>query len=194
MMATQTDEDIEDRRASVPQLVIAAQAGDRAAFELLFARYHQYVESLASRYVDCWDDAEEICQEVFVVAMQRLHQLRVPAAFGSWLRQATHRTAINHCRKHRRMRATEPQDLDGNCGGDLDPFDTLAADEARAAVHDGLSRLKECDRETLVAFYLNDRSLIEMAADFDAPLGTIKRRLHVARKRLAEELELLQTA
>ena len=193
-MATHTEEEIEDRRVSIPHLVTAAQAGDKAAFELLFARYHQYVESLASRYVDCWDDAEEICQEVFVVAMQRLHQLRVPAAFGSWLRQATHRTAINYCRRHRRMRATEPQDLDGNCGSEVNPLDTLAAAEARDAVHDGLRRLKPCDRETLVAFYLNDRSLLEMAEDFDAPLGTIKRRLHVARKRLAEELGMLQTA
>jgi RNA polymerase sigma-70 factor (ECF subfamily) len=41
------------------------------------------------------------------------------------------------------------------------------------------------DRETLMAFYIKGQSLHEMAREFGAPLGTIKRRLHVARKRLA---------
>jgi RNA polymerase sigma-70 factor (ECF subfamily) len=44
----------------------------------------------------------------------------------------------------------------------------------------------------LVAFYLHGQSLVEMSDEFEAPVGTIKRRLHVARKRLAKELECLQ--
>ena len=42
---------------------------------------------------------------------------------------------------------------------------------------------------TLVAFYVKGQSLLEMSDEFNAPLGTIKRRLHVARKRLAKEVE-----
>ncbi len=45
-----------------------------------------------------------------------------------------------------------------------------------------------------MAFYVEGQSLIEMSAAFDSPLGTIKRRLHVARKRLAAELEELAPA
>ena len=56
-------------------------------------------------------------------------------------------------------------------------------------MRDGLGRLKELDRETLEAFYVRGHSLLEMADEFDAPLGTIKRRLHVARKRMAKEVE-----
>jgi RNA polymerase sigma-70 factor (ECF subfamily) len=44
------------------------------------------------------------------------------------------------------------------------------------------------DRDTLVAFYVKGRSLVEMSDQFASPVGTIKRRLHVARKRLAKEL------
>ena len=44
------------------------------------------------------------------------------------------------------------------------------------------------DRETLEAFYVRGHSLLEMSDEFDAPVGTIKRRLHVARKRLAQEM------
>jgi RNA polymerase sigma-70 factor (ECF subfamily) len=50
------------------------------------------------------------------------------------------------------------------------------------------------DRETLMAFYFDGRSLLEMSDQFKTPVGTIKRRLHVARKRLAKELEALAPA
>ena len=68
------------------------------------------------------------------------------------------------------------------------------ATERAAQVHDGLDRLAALDRKTLVAFYLRGQSLVEMSECFSAPVGTIKRRLHVARKRLARELESLQLA
>jgi RNA polymerase sigma-70 factor (ECF subfamily) len=53
----------------------------------------------------------------------------------------------------------------------------------------GLEQLKPLDRNTLVAFYLDGQTLVEMSEDFEAPVGTIKRRLHVARKRLAKTLD-----
>ena len=66
--------------------------------------------------------------------------------------------------------------------------------ERKNQVRAGLDRLGEMDRDTLVAFYVEGYSLLEMADDFDAPLGTIKRRLHVARKRLAKQVEELAAA
>jgi RNA polymerase sigma-70 factor (ECF subfamily) len=52
-----------------------------------------------------------------------------------------------------------------------------------------LNRLKSLDRETLVSFYIQGQSLLEMSEDLDTPVGTIKRRLHTARKRLRAELQ-----
>ena len=68
------------------------------------------------------------------------------------------------------------------------PLAEALANERAQAVRAGLRRLRPLDRETLEAFYVRGQSLIEMADEFDAPIGTIKRRLHVARKRLASEL------
>jgi RNA polymerase sigma-70 factor (ECF subfamily) len=53
----------------------------------------------------------------------------------------------------------------------------------------GLKRLKELDRDTLVAFYIRGHSLKRIARDFETPVGTVKRRLHVARNRLRQVLE-----
>ena len=181
-----------ERVLTVVDLVIAAQADDRSALEALFDRYQNYVIAQAMRYVDNWDDASEVSQEVFILVIRRLHQLQVPAAFSSWLRRITHRTAINFCRRRRMVWSVEPESLDANAGRDVDPFDHVLDSERCEQVRDGLQRLKSSDRKTLEAFYLQDHSLLEMAERFNAPLGTIKRRLHVARKRLAKELEVLQ--
>ena len=69
-----------------------------------------------------------------------------------------------------------------------DPLDELIARERATQLWAALGRLKTLDRETLVGFYIQGHSLIEMADQLDAPVGTIKRRLHTARKRLKAEL------
>ena len=64
--------------------------------------------------------------------------------------------------------------------------------EAAFQQHDAaywLERLKAVDRATLVAFYIRGQSLKQMSRDFETPVGTIKRRLHVARNRLKKQME-----
>ena len=69
------------------------------------------------------------------------------------------------------------------------PLDAMIREEQCAALRQGLERLKAIDRATLVAFYIRGQSLQQMSADFETPVGTIKRRLHVARNRLRQQLE-----
>jgi RNA polymerase sigma-70 factor, ECF subfamily len=83
----------------------------------------------------------------------------------------------------------EPETLEGNYVETVTPLAMALEGERKTQVQAGLARLGDLDRQTLVAFYVNGKSLLEMAAEFDAPVGTIKRRLHVARKRLAKEVE-----
>jgi RNA polymerase sigma-70 factor (ECF subfamily) len=61
--------------------------------------------------------------------------------------------------------------------------------EQKAQLWAGLERLKPVDRATLVAFYIHGQSLKQMSREFETPIGTIKRRLHVARNRLRQQLE-----
>lgn len=180
-----------DQDKDLVQLVLEAQAGDREALETLFERFEGFVDAAASRLVDSWDEVAEIRQEVFIVVMRKLHQLQVPQAFPSWLRQTTHRTAINYRRRQRRMFATDPDDMEAVCGVDETAGRQAMLAETRSAVAAGMQRLGEMDRATLEAFYFRDRTILQMCDDFDAPEGTIKRRLHTARKRLAEQLELV---
>lgn len=180
------------QQQSLTELVTQAVAGDRTAMGTLFVRYQRQVQMIAFQRLGNWDEAIELSQDVFIQAFRRLSQLQTPDAFGGWLRMITHRLAVNRLTRRRKPIAVEQETLDAACSNESDPLGQILADEQVRQVRDGLDRLGSLDRETLEAFYLRGQSLIEMSDAFAAPVGTIKRRLHVARKRLAKEVEILQ--
>jgi RNA polymerase sigma-70 factor (ECF subfamily) len=174
--------------ATVAELVLAAQRGERAAFGALFERFERHVYGIAVRRLRHHDEAEELCQDVFVQAMAKIRQLRAPECFAGWLRSITRRMAINRILRRGPTQSVDPSTLDAACVELRTPLMEALAGERGVQLKEGLSRLGALDRRTLVAFYVKGRSLLEMSAEFHAPLGTIKRRLHVARKRLAKEV------
>ncbi len=172
-------------------LVRAAQAGNRDAFGELFERFQPTIMAIAMRRLSNANDAQELVQDVFIQAMTKIDQLRTPECFIGWLRQITVRMAINKSIRRAPSLAVEPEILEATITQDATPFDAALESERKDQVQEGLNRLRDMDRETLDAFYVQGQSLIEMADHFDAPIGTIKRRLHTARKRLAKEVEEL---
>ena len=170
-------------------LVERAQGGDRDAFGALVEQFQRTVHAICLRRLGNPSEALELTQEVFLHVMRRIDQLREPERFAGWLRQVAVRMAINRATRRHATPSVETDILEGAAVHHDDPLDALISRERAARLHEGLARLKSLDRETLAAFYLQGRSLIEMAEEFDAPLGTIKRRLHTARKRLKDELQ-----
>jgi RNA polymerase sigma-70 factor, ECF subfamily len=171
------------------QLVREAQTGSREAFGELFQRYERHVFAIALRRLGDYAEAQELTQDVFIQALTKLDQLRTPEAFGGWLRSITNRMAINRLVRRPHDTACEPETLEASWTDDVTPLDEAIEHEEAVNVRDGLAELGDLDRQTLEAFYVRGRSLIEMADEFEAPIGTIKRRLHVARKRLAKQVE-----
>jgi RNA polymerase sigma-70 factor (ECF subfamily) len=185
------DEELTADKILVTELVCAAQQGDRDAFGQLVERFERSVYATALRRLGNHAEAQELTQEVFVQALRKLDQLSTPEAFSGWLRSITVRMAINRVTRGGPMLATEPETLEATCVENETPLTSALARERDKQVRAGLGRLGALDRATLVSFYVKGRSLIEMSDEFDSPVGTIKRRLHVARKRLAKELEEL---
>ncbi len=174
--------------ASVAQLVRAAQAGQTEAFGTLVTRFERAVFARAMRRLRNFAEAQELSQDVFIKAFEKIGQLRVPEAFGGWLQSITERMAINRAVRCAPVATTEPETMAATCVDYESPLTVVLRAERRVEVRAGMSRLRDLDRQTLEAFYVKGQSLAEMSDDFDAPLGTIKRRLHVARKRLAKEV------
>ncbi|HQU44558.1 MAG TPA: sigma-70 family RNA polymerase sigma factor [Pirellulales bacterium] len=174
--------------------VRAAQQGDREAFGQLVEQFQGVVFGTALRRLRDRGEAQELAQEVFVQALRKIGQLREPECFGGWLRAIANRLAINRQVRRGPVITAERETLEAISQDTDTPLANVLAAERRRQVRAGLRRLGPLDRKTLVAFYLKGHSLIEMSDEFHSPVGTIKRRLHVARKRLARELEELAPA
>jgi RNA polymerase sigma-70 factor, ECF subfamily len=170
-------------------LVRRAQRGDREAFGRLVEQFERTVYAVCLRRLGNPSEALELTQEVFLHVMKRVDQLREPERFAGWLRQVAARMAINRATRRLPPPSVETDVLEGAGEVHNDPLDELIARERAQRLYEGLGRLKDLDRETLVAFYIQGQSLLEMADRLDTPIGTIKRRLHTARKRLKAELE-----
>ncbi len=175
-------------------LVDRARAGDRSAYGELVVRFQPTVYALALVRLRNPAEAQELAQEVFIHTMKKLDQLRDPRCFAGWLRQITVRMAINRLTRRGPVRGTDPEILENAAGDAPNPLDEMVRAEQRTKLWDGLNRLKALDRQTLEAFYIRGQSLKQMSREFETPVGTIKRRLHVARKRLRRQLELPREA
>ncbi|HEY1381392.1 MAG TPA: sigma-70 family RNA polymerase sigma factor [Gemmataceae bacterium] len=173
----------------VNELVRQAQAGDRVAFGELVRRFQGAVFAAALTRLRDAGEAQELAQEVFVHAMRKLPQLRDPRCFAGWLRRITARMAINRLTRRGPVRGADAEFLDAVPAVTAGPLEDLVRAEQRAAVQAGLRRLKPLDRQALEAFYLRGRSLKRIARELAVPVGTVKRRLHVARRRLKAVLE-----
>jgi RNA polymerase sigma-70 factor (ECF subfamily) len=173
----------------ITHLVERARAGDRSAYGELVERFQPTVYAVALARLRNPGEAQELVQEVFMHTMTKLDQLRSPECFAGWLRQITVRMALNRLTRRGPVHGAEPEVLENTRAAGATPLEEMVSAEQRAELWDGLERLKAVDRATLVAFYIRGRSLKQMSREFETPIGTIKRRLHVARKRLRRQLE-----
>ena len=174
--------------ASLIDFVVRAQQGDQAAFNELVRQFESTVFATALRRLRNTTEASELVQDVFLQVFRKLPQLREPERFAGWLKRITIRMAINRAVRQPPVLAQDPQTFGGVAARGETPLEHLLDGEQAGLVRIGIQQLGKMDRETLVAFYFEGQSLIEMSAQFRSPVGTIKRRLHTARSRLRDVL------
>jgi RNA polymerase sigma-70 factor (ECF subfamily) len=158
-------------------LVRAAQAGDRAAFGTLYAQFSSMVHGILLAHVS-FTDAEDLVQDVFLRAMEKLHVLREPEAFGGWLASVARRSALDH---HRRSRpaADLPEAIPGGDRPDGEAFEVLAI----------IRGLPESYRETLILRLVEGMTGPEIAARTGLTHGSVRVNLFRGMQLLREQLE-----
>jgi RNA polymerase sigma factor (sigma-70 family) len=163
------------------ELVERARAGDRAAFDALAERHRATAFGAAYALLGDAHDAEDATQEALIQAWRRLADLREPDRFPGWL----YRIVQNRCRNvlARSRRATVPLDRVARSVAAAEAgADTEAAEAVRAA----LGSLSEPHRLATTLHYVDGYSIAEVAGRLGVPVGTVKRRLHDARRRLGQ--------
>lgn len=166
-------------------LVIAARAGESWAQQALFERYARLVLGLAQRILMNDADADDLAQDAFVYALNRLDTLQNPQAFASWLSSIVVRTAGKRLRSRRLLtrlglRRSEPVNLDGVVAANA-PADV--AFELRA-VYSLLDGLPAEERVALILRRVEGMEIAETAEQMGLSVATVKRRLASAEARL----------
>jgi RNA polymerase sigma-70 factor (ECF subfamily) len=164
------------------------------AFERIVSRNKQRLYVICYGYMKDHHKADALSMDVFHIAWKKIAQLKDPNKLAGWLRMIAFHKAYAMQRSENRHvhQVVRPygDDFEGAVSdGQSDVLTNMIRQEEGQRIRMGLLELKDLDRETLEAHYLRGRSYDQMVADFNSPLGTIKRRLNVARLRLKAVLE-----
>lgn len=158
-------------------LVRAAQHGDRTAFGQLYEHYGRLIHGILLAHVS-YGDAEDLMQDVFVKALERLSGLREAAAFSGWLTAIARRTATDHLRARRTI--SEPESaLAGGNTPEGEAFAVLGV----------IQRLPESYRETLVLRLVEGMTGPEIAARTGLTPDSVRVNLCRGMKLLREQLK-----
>jgi RNA polymerase sigma-70 factor (ECF subfamily) len=136
-------------------------------------------------------DAEDVAQEAFVKAYRSFTQLRDRERFRAWLVRITWRLALDRQRGDRRRLDRDYHSWPGPLGPAAEQ-DLLARERARL-LWNAIDALPEKLRVTIVLANIEGHDVDEVARLLDVPLGTVKSRLFLARQKLKESLQWMQT-
>ena len=172
------------------------QAGDRDAYGPLVERYQRRIFALVYRLLRRREDVEETAQEIFLKAYLAVRTYNFESSFGTWLM----RIAVNHCydqlRRRRTSRLTyfsemsqegERSVLAGSESRETSGGRVERQVESRELVERLLERASAEDRVILTLKELEDMSVKEIAQVLELNAGTVKVRLHRARKRMLDD-------
>jgi len=181
-------------------LVERVRAGDAAAFELIMRRYNQRLYRLARSITRAGAEAEDVVQEAYLRAFERLGDFIGPDGFSSWLGTIVANEALGRLRRRGRVVSFEDYARDaGAAGGHVAPIETMSApqpDPERLAASSELRRMLESAIDSLpddyrVVFVLRaveGMSVAETARHLSLRPEAVKTRLHRARRLLQRAL------
>ena len=168
-----------------PDVALAA-AGDRSAFERLYRCHFARVYSLCARMVADRTRAEELTQDVFVRAWEKLHLFRGESAFGTWLHRLTVNLVLNDRKTESRQRLRHELDDDGD-GIDLLPSRPSTPGD-RMDLEMAIAKLPKGARRVFTLHDIEGYKHEEIADMLGVTTGATKAQLHRARMLLRETL------
>ena len=167
-------------------LVLRFQLGDQAAFDELMRRWESrllyYLRRLVPQEADAWD----ALQRTWLAAFRDVRHLKEPRALRAWLYRVARNQAASHCRKELGHRSRIDDEADPE---QIAEFHWSPALDEAERVHAALKSLSLPHREVITLYFLEQMPLDEIAQVTSTPLGTVKSRLHHAKRVLKDLLE-----
>ena len=169
------------------ELLARVQAGDSQAFDLLVRRYLPKARVIARRLMLNPDDADDLVQEAFLRALERIATFDISRAFEPWFIRLLVNLGLDWRRKQV-VRRTESHDPERIAGGTR-PDREAERSELRSSLEQALERLPDRQRLIVTLFEIDGRSTEEVAQMLKVSQVTVRWHLHQARKALREMLK-----
>ncbi|HEX5070375.1 MAG TPA: sigma-70 family RNA polymerase sigma factor [Vicinamibacterales bacterium] len=169
-------------------LVLAFQAGDRAAFDVIVVRHRRPVYQVCYRFVNNHEDASDLAQDVFVRAFKGLVRFKGDASLATWL----YRVAVNTCLNRVAVKkpATAPLEAAVHVDGKaVSPLDELLRHERADKVRAAIEQLPPKQKATLLLRVYQESSHEEIATALGSSVGAVKANFFHALKNLRRALE-----
>ena len=178
------------------QLIRSILSGDDTAFDILVEKYQKSVHALVWRKIEDFHYAEEITQDTFLQAYEKLSTLRNPNQFAGWLYVIANRLCIDWMRKKK----PALQSLEDTPMAEIEESSyiyhlseqqqTRSAERRHEIVKKLLAKLPESERTVMTLFYLGEMSMQEISKFLGVSVKAISSRLSRARKRLRQEEDI----
>jgi RNA polymerase sigma-70 factor (ECF subfamily) len=172
-------------RVQFEWLALRCQTGDPAAFADLIAVMERPLLYYAASLTGNQDVALDVLQDVWLKVVRGIRKLKDPGSLKPWLYAITHGVAVDRIRRDYRRDKAEQAQLDGLLDNEEPSFDAEDATDLR----DALGHLGVKHREVLVLHFLQDLSIQEIANVVGCSEGTVKSRIHYAKRQMKQILE-----
>ncbi|MBD3179671.1 MAG: sigma-70 family RNA polymerase sigma factor [Candidatus Latescibacteria bacterium] len=176
------------------QLIRRCLKGDEKSYEKLLQKYRGPVFSICLRMVRNRDDAEDLAQDVFIKIFNILDRYNPSFPFSSWLYRITSNLCIDFLRKNKRTVFSMDNPVSGDDGdferqfpsGDIGPEKEVELKEEMVILENAIQSLPEHYRMIVLLRHQEHLSYDEISETLGIPLGTVKARIHRARKMIVD--------
>ncbi|MHC4444258.1 MAG: RNA polymerase sigma factor [Planctomycetota bacterium] len=168
-------------------LVRSARGGDGQAFGRLVDRYLSLVYAVAVRIVCDSSDAEDLTQDTFMRALERLHLYNQKRCFRNWLLKIATNLSINHLRSRQRDQVLKLRMADIQAADSKQDNSKLEVPGPRQWQY-WLDKIDESQRAAIVLFHFHQMPYDQIAEALDVPLNTVRTLLYRGRRKLRELL------
>src|SRR6267154_2775100 len=196
--AEQGNVSLNDPAAKDAALVVAAQSGDRHAFEILVERHEQTIFFVARRITHTREDAEDVVQQSFQKAFTHLRKFEGRSAFSTWLTRIAITEALMFLRRNRGLREVFIDDLNGNeetttplefPDSSPDPEAIYSHREQVEMLSSAINELPYGTRRAFQLHELDERSSEETAQIIGISVSALKGRMFHGRRKLRDRLQ-----
>lgn len=166
-------------------LIERARRGETDAFGELVTRYQTSVFNVCYRILHERGEAEDLAQESFMRAYNRLNTFDLEREFGPWVRRVAANLCLNHLESHK---VTAPLDEERDASESQRPEKQVEVKERSEQIREALASLPSHYRIIVELRHFQELSYDEIASELKIPLSDVKSHLFRARKLLVEKL------